>query len=71
MSGVLLKKGVIKGMIAKIEIYNDSGDLVSKCEASPYKEWIDYEDDYEVRKYDFRVRYAEYVPNLYAMKEGR
>ena len=49
-------------MIAKIEIYNDSGDLVSKYEAPPYKKWIDYDNDYEVRKYDFRFMYAEYVP---------
>ena len=48
-------------MIAKIEIYNDSGDLVSKCEAPPYKKRIDYEGDYEVSKYDFRFMYAEYV----------
>ena len=48
-------------MIAKIDIYNDSGDLVSKIEASPYEKWIDYEGDYEVRKYDFRFMYAEYV----------
>lgn len=51
-------------MIAKIEIYNDSGDLVSKYEAPPYKKWIDYEYDYEVRKYDFRFIYAEYVPKI-------
>ena len=49
-------------MRATIEIYNDNGDLVSKYEAPPYKKWIDYEDDYEVRKYDFRFMYAEYVP---------
>ena len=49
-------------MIAKIEIYNDSGDLVSKYEAPPYEKRIDYEDDYEVRKYEFRFMYAEYVP---------
>lgn len=49
-------------MRAKIEIYNDSGDLVSKYEAPPYEKRIDYEDDYEVRKYDFRFMYAEYVP---------
>ena len=51
-------------MIAKIEIYNDSGDLVSKCEAPPYDKWIDYDDDYEVRKYEFRFIYAEFVPKL-------
>lgn len=50
-------------MIAKIEIYDDSDNLVSKCEAPPYEKWIDYDDDYEVRKYDFRFMYAEYVPN--------
>jgi hypothetical protein len=51
-------------MIAKIEIYNDSGDLVSKYEAPPYKKRIDIDKDgdYEVRKYDFRFMYAEYVP---------
>ena len=49
-------------MIAKIELYNDSGDLVSKYEAPPYEKWIAYESDYEVRKYEFRFRYAEYVP---------
>lgn len=49
-------------MIAKIEIYNDSGDLVSKYEAPPYEKWIAYESDYEVRKYEFRFMYAEYVP---------
>ena len=49
-------------MIAKIEIYNGSGDLVSKYEAPPYNKWIDYEDSYEVHKYEFRFRYAEFVP---------
>ena len=49
-------------MIAKIELYNDSGDLVSKYEAPPYEKWIAYESDYEVRKYEFRFMYAEYVP---------
>ena len=49
-------------MIAKIEIYNDSGDLVSKYEAPPYEQCIDYEDDYMVRKYEFRFMYAEYIP---------
>ena len=49
-------------MIAKIEIYNDNGDLVSKYEALPYEKCIDYGDDYEIRKYDFRFMYAEYVP---------
>ena len=49
-------------MRAKIEIYNDNGELVSKYEAPPYEERIDYEDDYEVHKYDFRFMYAEYVP---------
>lgn len=51
-------------MIAKIKIYDDSGNLVSKCEAPPYKKLIDYEADYEIRKYDFRLTYAEYVPKL-------
>lgn len=51
-------------MIAKIEIYNDRGDLVSKYEAPPYEKWIDIDKDgdYEVHKYDFRFMYAEYVP---------
>ena len=49
-------------MVAKIEIYNDSGDLVSKYEAPPYEQCIDYEDDYMVRKYEFRFMYAEYIP---------
>ena len=49
-------------MVAKIEIYNDSGDLVSKGETPPYKKCIDYDDDYEVRKYAFRFMYAEYIP---------
>jgi hypothetical protein len=49
-------------MIAKIKIYNDNGDLVSKYEAPPYEKRIDYADDYEIRKYDFRFIYAECVP---------
>ena len=50
-------------MRAKIEIYDDNGDLVSKYDAPPYKKRIDYDgDDYEVRKYEFRFMYAEYVP---------
>ena len=49
-------------MIAKIKIYNDNGDLVSKYEAPPYEKRIDYDGDYEVRKYDFRFMYAEFVP---------
>lgn len=49
-------------MIAKIEIYNDFGDLVSKYAAPPYEKRIDYCDEYEVRTYDFKFRYAIYVP---------
>ena len=49
-------------MIAKIKIYNDNGDLVSEYEAPPYEKRIDYADDYEIRKYDFRFIYAECVP---------
>lgn len=49
-------------MTAKIEIYNDKGDLISKYEAPPYKKHIDYEDGYEVHKYFFSFMYAEYVP---------
>ena len=49
-------------MIAKIEIYNDSGDLVSKYEAPPYEKRIEYEGDYKIIKYDFRFIYAECVP---------
>ena len=49
-------------MIAKIEIYNDSGDLVSKYEAPPCEKQIDYKDDYEICKYDFRFMYIECVP---------
>ena len=49
-------------MIAKIELYNDSGDLVSKYDAPPYDEKINYYDDYEVHEYRFRFVYAEYVP---------
>lgn len=49
-------------MIGKIEIYNDRGELVSKYEAPPYEQCIDFEDDYEVRKYEFRFMYAEYIP---------
>ena len=49
-------------MIAKIEIYNDSGNLVSKYEAPPCEKRIEYDDNYEVRKYYFRFMYAEYIP---------
>lgn len=49
-------------MRAKIEIYNDSGDLVGKYEAPPYIKRIDYDGDYEVRRYEFRCIYGEYVP---------
>ena len=49
-------------MKAKIEIYNDSGDLVSKYDAPPYTKRIDYDGDYEVHKYEFRFIYGEYVP---------
>ena len=49
-------------MIAKIEIYNDNGDLISKYNAPPYKEWIEYWDGYKIYKYDFKFMYAEYVP---------
>lgn len=48
-------------MKAKIEIYNDSGDLVSKYEAPSYEKRIDYEGDYEIRKYYFNFMYAEMV----------
>ena len=53
-------------MTAKIKIYNDNGDLVSKCEELPcYNKRIDYDDKYyEVRKYEFRFIYAEFVPKL-------
>ena len=50
-------------MIAKIKIYNDSGDLVSKCEALPYDEQIDNDDDYVFRKYYFKFIYVECVDN--------
>lgn len=50
-------------MIAKIEIYNDSGDLVSKYNALPYDEQIDNYDDYEFRKYYFKFIYAECKDN--------
>lgn len=55
-------------MKAKIEVYNDFDDLVGKYEAPPYEKWIDCEDDYEIRKYEFRFMYAECVPIL--RKEG-
>ena len=46
-------------MIAKIEIYNNSGNLVSKYDAPPYEEWIEYYDGYKIHKYDFRFMYGE------------
>ena len=49
-------------MIAKIEIYNDSGDLVSKYDALPYEEWIEHYDGYKIHKCDFRFMYVECVP---------
>ena len=49
-------------MKAKIEVYNDFGDLVDKYVAPPYEKYIDYEGDYEIRKYYFRFMYAECVP---------
>lgn len=49
-------------MTAKIEIYNDSGDLVSKYDAPPYDKRIDKNEDYEIRKYYFKFIYAECVP---------
>lgn len=55
-------------MKAKIEVYNDSDDLVGIYEAPPYEKHIDYDGDYEIRKYDFRFMYAECVPIL--RKEG-
>ena len=57
-------------MIAKIEIYNDSGDLVSKCEAPPCKKLISYYNDYEVRNYDFRFRYSECIPKWINLSKG-
>ena len=50
-------------MGAKIEIYNDDGDLVSKYDAPPYDKRINYyNNEYEVREYEFRFIYGEYVP---------
>lgn len=49
-------------MRAKIEIYNDNDKLISKYDAPPYDERIDYFDDYEVHEYRFRFVYSEYVP---------
>ena len=49
-------------MRATIEIYNDNGDLVSKYDSPPYEKKIDYDGDYEVRRYEFRFIYGEYVP---------
>ena len=49
-------------MRAKIEIYNDNDELVSKYDAPPYTKRIDYNGDYEVRRYEFRFIYGEYVP---------
>ena len=55
-------------MKAKIEVYNDNGDLVGKYEAPPYEKWIDKDDGYEIRKYEFKFLYAECMP--IRMKEG-
>lgn len=49
-------------MIAMIEIYKDSGDLVNKYEVPPYEKRIDYDNDYEIHKYEFRFVYTEYAP---------
>lgn len=50
-------------MIAKIEIYNDDGELVSVLKNIPYyKKWIDTDGTYEISKYEFRALYAECKP---------
>ena len=53
---------------AKIEIYNDNGDLVNKYKASPHEEWVDYCGDYAIHKCEFRFTYAECVPKC---RKGR
>ena len=58
-------------MVAKIELYNDSGDLVSKYEMPPCNIHTDYFFDYEVTKYDFRFQYAEYIPEFVTLKQKR
>lgn len=57
-------------MRATIQIYNDNDDLVAKYDAPPYEKWIDYEEGYEVRRYEFRFIYGEYKPICKTQKVG-
>lgn len=48
-------------MTAKIEIYDDNGNLIDKYKTLPTKECIDYANDYEIHKYYFSFIYTKCV----------
>ena len=47
-------------MIAKIEIYNDNGNIVGKYEMSPSDECIEHFKVCEIHKYKFNFAFVEW-----------